>query len=232
MNPDFQSFFSDKLKEKGLSLKKLSEISGIALKHLENLNSGNLDALPPAPYIRGYLKKISEILEFDPEPWWQDLRREGEIVTSGNKDSLPQNRFAKKVANRKNWPIILIILIILAYFGFRSSKIFGRPEITTTYPPSEEVLIIQTKDITLQGNLRGGDKVMINGEATPINQDGSWQKTISLDPGPNIIEIAAKKFLGQETKITRNIIYEPHPESQKTEMLNSQGSGVTSTIEN
>lgn len=228
METDFKTFFSAKLKEKGLTLKKLSEVSGIALKHLENLNSGNFEALPATPYVRGYLQRISEILEFNPAPWWQSLKREEDIARSGNEDALPKNRFVKKSPAKKIW-IVILILIPLLYFGIRFSKIFGRPEITVAYPPSEAIVSVPTGEITLQGNLKGGDKVMLNGEAIPLNEDGSWQKGLLLTPGLNTIEITAKKFLGRETKIIRQVIYEPPLENGKKIILPASTSTSTST---
>ena len=212
---DFQSFLSAKLKEKNLNLRKLSEISGIALKHLENLNSGNFDDLPAAPYIRGYLKKISEILEFDPEEWWYILRTQNSIPSSGHEDELPKNRFLKKPPTKK---IILavIALIILSYFGFRFSKIFGRPEITITYPQGEGPLVSTSPEITLKGTLKNGDKILIGNEEITLASDSSWEKTVPLTSStPNNIEITAKKFLGRESKITLQILYEPPVETGK-----------------
>ena len=66
---DFASFFASRLKERGLTVKKLSELSGISQKDLQNLSEGDFDHLPPAPYLRGYTQKLSKILEFDPEFW-------------------------------------------------------------------------------------------------------------------------------------------------------------------
>jgi transcriptional regulator with XRE-family HTH domain len=210
---DFQSFLNAKLKEQGLTFKKLSEISGISLKHLENLNSGNISELPAAPYVHGYLLKLGQILDFDGDKWWQLLKEE-EISTSGAEDQLPKNRFSKKPLGKKIWLILAVFLIIL-YFGLRFSKIFGRPEIIITYP-KDNITVVNTNEIIITGELKGGDKIMLSSpvsEQIPIDTRGLWQKNIRLDSGANNIEITAKKFLGREAKITRQIIYEPPEET-------------------
>ncbi|MBI3589302.1 MAG: helix-turn-helix domain-containing protein [Candidatus Liptonbacteria bacterium] len=211
MENDFRAFLSAKLKEKGLTLKKLSELTGIILKHLENLNSGNLSDLPPSPYLHGYLIKIAEVLEFDAEEWWPVLKSEEEVSSSGAEDALPKNRFAKK-PHTKKISLALIGLVVLLLFGLRLPKIIGLPEIAVTYPSGDATLTVSAEEITVQGSLKGGDKVMLNGEAIPLNADGSWQKSILLAPGLNTIEITAKKFLGRETKVTRQVIYAPSEE--------------------
>lgn len=208
MNEDFQLFLAAKLKEKGLNLKKLSELTGIALKHLENINSGNWNDLPAAPYIRGYLVKISEILDFDPDKWW-DIMRSEEISVSGSSDALPKNRFTPKTRSKKIWIFGVVLILILAYFGLRFSQIFGRPEIIVNYPP-EDTVTTSSEEIIITGTLKNGDKLFINSESVLIEPNGTWQKSFTLGTNnPNVFEISAKKFLGRETKITRQIIFEP-----------------------
>ena len=154
-------------------------------------------------------------LEFDPEEWWYILRTQNSIPSSGHEDELPKNRFLKKPPTKK---IILavIALIILSYFGFRFSKIFGRPEITITYPQGEGPLVSTSPEITLKGTLKNGDKILIGNEEITLASDSSWEKTVPLTSStPNNIEITAKKFLGRESKITLQILYEPPVETGK-----------------
>lgn len=209
---NFPFFLVQRLKEKGLSLKRLSDLTGIALKHLENLNSGNTGDLPPAPYLRGYFQKIGDILEFDGERAWKEFQFENEIQTSGSEDSLPKNRFAKSAASKKTWVISVIMVIIAVIAIFRLPSILGRPQIDIAYP-SQELSGVKTSQILMRGKIEGGDKLTINHEDVIIKEDGTWQKSVFLQPGLNTIEITAKKFLGQETSILRQIIYEPPPET-------------------
>lgn len=208
MNEDFQLFLAAKLKEKGLNLKKLSELTGIALRHLENINSGNWNDLPAAPYVRGYLVKISVVLDFDPDEWWKIMRGE-EISVSGPSDALPKNRFTKRARSKKLIVFSVILIVILAYFGLRFSKILGRPEILVSYPP-EDTVTTSSEEIIVSGTLKNGDKLFINSEPVLIEKDGSWQKSFALSvSNPNIFEVTAKKIFGLETKIIRQIIFEP-----------------------
>lgn len=218
---DPQSFLANKLKEKGLTLKKLSELSGVALKHLENLNSGNFERLPPTPYLRGYLKKIGEILNFDGENMLKDLEREKLVTSSGPEDTLPKNRFSKKTHPGRVWGVVAIILVI-TFLSLRFSAIIGRPKLEVSHPSSEEIFVTSLKEISIRGNLRGGNKVSINGEEVIISEDGNWSKTIPLERGLNTIEITAKKFLGQEVSLLRQVLYESQednpllPENQES----------------
>ena len=42
-----------------------------------------------------------------------------------------------------------------------------------------------------------------------MESDGKFLKDYNLQPGTNEIEIKAKRFLGKEIKVVREIIYQP-----------------------
>jgi len=215
MNPEesrteFSQMLAEKMKERGLNLKRLSEISGIAMGHLEHLARGDFEELPPAPYVHGYLTRLAPLLDFEAEHWWNRLKLSG-IKTSGAEDKLPHNRFAKKSVKKYFWiPIVLILLVI--YLGSQIGKILGKP-IITIYEPSENITKTETSRFTVSGKLANGNEVKINGDTVFVAGDGAFQKEITLSPGPNTINVSAKKFLGSEVSTVRQIFYEPKQEA-------------------
>ncbi len=232
---EFQELLSSKIKESGLDIKKLSESSGIAEKHLENIITGNYSSLPAAPYLRGYFIKLGQILNVSGEELWKLFKEESEISSSGAKDRLPENRFTGKSSPKKTWIIVVVVVVIATYFGLRFSKILGKPSLTIYYP-EENLTTSSSSEIVFRGELRGGDKVTINvggsTEEVPVNDEGLWFKNIVLDPGLNVIEIKGKKFLGLETKTIRQVSYEPQPkiddgDQNKPEI--EEGNPATST---
>jgi hypothetical protein len=204
---DFKTFFAERLKARGYTLRKLSEISGIALDHLENLAEGRYDELPPAPYLRGYLERIGELLAFDPNPWWEQLKQGSAAQRPGPTDALPVNRFAPRPVTRYVWAAV-VIAIVIGYLVVRLPKILGRPDLAVTAPAAATVTVSEPA-FTLQGHLGNGDRVFVNGEPVTVASDGSWHYQLPLEPHLNTVTVSAKKFLGGETSITRQIIYEP-----------------------
>lgn len=204
---DFASFFSAKLKERGLTLRKLSELSGISMEDLKNMSEGDFAELPPAPYLRGYTARLAKILEFDPEIWWLHFERLGVLKHSGSDDRLPENRFALSRAARSRWVIAFAVVLVL-YGAIRFSRILGEP-VVTVLEPSAATAQVTASNITIRGIVEYADTVSVNGESVPVAADGSWQKTVSLEPGLNTIAIKSKKFLGRETSVIRQIVYEP-----------------------
>lgn len=129
----FEIFLRDRMKEKGVSLKKLSDLTGISINHIENMLRGDFEHIPPTPYFRGYLLRLGEILNFDAEAWWGKIKREEAVRESGPTDALPKNRFARK-SPAKTIAISAVILVILVVLGFALPHVLGRPAITITSP--------------------------------------------------------------------------------------------------
>lgn len=210
---NFSSFLSQKLKDRNLTVKKISELSGITEKHLELLLSGDFRRLPAAPYVRGYIGKLGEVLDFEGAAWWEVFKKEQAVRVSGPRDRLPQNRFSR-ASPLKLIGIGIVVVALFLYFGFRAPKIFGEPELQIATPGSSSSVMSQ-EDITLSGTLIDGDKVFINGERVSLEKDGSWQKRVMLHSGLNVFKIEGEKLLGGKVEVLRQVIYEV-PQSATT----------------
>lgn len=207
----FEQFFAEKIKERGVSLKKLSEMTGIAPAHIENLLRGDFENMPSAPYFHGYLLRIGEALGFDGEEWWVRLRKEGVVKNSGELDTLPRNRFIKQSPPNYLWWIGAGV-IVLIYLAFQAPHIFGNP-VLTVLSPSANPYITGSSTMTLAGTVSDANSLYLvsaDGEEEQIiiAADGSWQKGVLLGAGPNSFEILAKKFLGGATSVTEQIFYQ------------------------
>ncbi len=203
---DFETLLNEKLADRHMSLKQLSELSGIAIKHLENLSHGNYDQLPPAPYLRGYIFELGRILDFDAERWWENLKLMGVMKSSGRDDRLPKNRFSVKSA-RGYLGVGVVALLVILYLGLRFSNILGSPRVIIATPDGSLVQT-STNPLRVAGILQNGTYLTVNDNAVPVNADGSWSTDITLAPGPNPIKIVGKKFLGGETVVpTWSVFY-------------------------
>jgi transcriptional regulator with XRE-family HTH domain len=210
----FEQFFAEKIKERGISLKKLSDVTGIAPAHIESLLRGDHEHMPSAPYLHGYLVRLGSELGFDGEEWWAKFKKDGLVKNSGELDTLPKNRFIKQSPPKYLW-VIVAGIVILIYLGFQTPHIFGKPRLTVTFPDADPY-VTASSTFTLTGTVSDVDSLSLlgeSGEQEPIiiNPDGSWSKTVLLGVGPNPFEIAAKKFLGGETDVTENIFYQSVP---------------------
>ncbi|MGC9968204.1 MAG: helix-turn-helix transcriptional regulator [Minisyncoccia bacterium] len=214
----FEEFLAARLRDRGISLKRLSETTGIAPVHLENLLHGNFENMPSTPYFHGYLVRIGKVLDFDGEEWWEKIKKESSVKNSGSADKLPRNRFVKKEWPKSAWAIGIISLLIIIYLVVAFPRIFGKPKLTVTYPPQNPFATASTT-LTIMGTVNNADALYLssgNGSSSEeivIAPDGSWQKIVFIsgtEPNTlNTFELTAKKFLGGETTIIEQIIYAP-----------------------
>lgn len=193
---------------KGLTPKKIADMTGIPDRYIEMLLEGDASRLPPSPYVHGYIAKLSGILNFDKDTMWRLYQKESQLTKSGYADRLPNNRFAIRGISR-GWIItICIVIIFLIFGGYNIYGIISSPELIITVPASDGSTVAQ-ETILLQGKTNAAYTVTINDSEVYVAKDGSFQKEIQLQEGINTIEFTVRKFLGKKTNVVRRIIYAP-----------------------
>lgn len=203
-----KDFIAEKLDVKGFNLEKTFQATGIPKHYLEAIFKGAWHKLPPAPYTKGYFKKIEGLLEFETDSLWNKYQEEAEIKTSGAEDRLPENRFAIKTKNKKwLWPVLLGAALI-TYLSFNTARLIGVPKLEI-FAPFSATTITSWPDISVSGEINPKDKLLINGEEIYVDKSGRFQEDYKLQTGLNTFEFAAKKFLGKETKVVKQVIYQP-----------------------
>jgi transcriptional regulator with XRE-family HTH domain len=229
----FEQFFAEKIKERGVTLKKLAEMTGIAPAHIESLLRGDYESMPSAPYFHGYLTHLGAVLDFDGEEWWIKLKKEGVIKNSGELDTLPRNRFIRQSPPKYLWWIGAAI-IVLIYLAFQAPRIFGKPTLVVSFPDANPY-VTASSTFTLAGTVTGADSLYLVGadgeqEQIIIAADGSWQKGVLLGVGPNPFQISAKKFLGGETTVTEQIFYQTPGGTAPTSTSTASSPTATSSV--
>lgn len=205
----FQELFKEAIELRGLSLDRLAETTGVPKNYLENFISGDFKKLPPSPYVRGFLMKISAALGIDGNYLW-GVYEEEIIPLVKNSDRLPVNRFVSSRKNGKKIILTGIVLIFISiYLFFRIDNLLGTPKIEIRQP-AENGIVVNEQSIKLSGKaVNFFDKLTINDEEIFIKENGDFEKEYLLRPGGNKIEFKVKRFLGKEIKIEREIIYQP-----------------------
>lgn len=228
MPEEFSSFLAAKLRERRATLRHVAEATGIPEHVLSELLEGSTSHLPAAPYVHGYLVKLGEVLDFDGEEWWGQVKRSMHGVSSGVADRLPKNRFSRKRAPTWLLWVVPLALILATFAAFRFADIVGLPDIAIE-EPARDGAVVTSSVLTFRGTASAGSRVTVNGEEVPLSGEGTWQKEVSLQPGvPNDVTAEATKLLGRSRSASRRVFYEiPFAASTTTSTVPASG---TSTV--
>ena len=74
-----------------------------------------------------------------------------------------------------------------------------------TQPEDQSFVVHPT--IPLVGRTTVGTTVTVNGVAVPVDISGVFSTTVTLDPGPNLIEVQGISSAGEELNALRAVIY-------------------------
>ncbi len=85
----------------------------------------------------------------------------------------------------------------------------------TTGPVSLQVLspqdgaVVNAAQVLVSGTASPGAVVTVNDAILVVGGDGTFQSTVALDQGPNLVEVIASNASGSETTIDLTVTYEP-----------------------
>jgi len=82
----------------------------------------------------------------------------------------------------------------------------GALTLNVTQPMDES--IVRSNPITVSGNTKPGADIIIN-EISVAVENGHFSASVELEPGPNIIDIAARDSYGKEASRYITVIYVP-----------------------
>lgn len=198
----------ERVDAKGFNFEKIAQATEIPRHYLEAVFQGAWNRLPPAPYTRGYLKKLAAVLEINPNDLWVAYQNESEAKISGPMDRLPENRFAIKNLNQKWVWLTVLAAVLVVYISLNIDRFLGFPKLTVESPLGESLITV-FPTFNFSGEVNPEDRLFINGEEVFIDKIGQFQKNYSLQAGLNNFELVAKRFLGRETKVIKQIIYQP-----------------------
>ena len=199
------------LKDKNITITKLSELTGISERFLESLVEEKYEKLPPSPYVRNYFFKIADALGLDGQKLWQEHQKNTQLKKSGLNDRLPLNRYRPKPLNKTIVFLSIVVVLLTGYFIFRYDFFLGKPALSLTGQlMNSSDLVIAEPIIKIEGQVKSGDQLTINNEKVYVDEAGYFQKDFSLQTGLNIIQFRIKRFLGRETTITKQVLYLPN----------------------
>ena len=203
-------FLKEKRQAKNLTLAKLSELTKIQVYHLEALEAGQFEKLPPSVYRAGIFKRLAKFLDVDLDEITQMYRQETPMVegVSYNEIVIKPKKSSHFFLTQKKIVIffgLLLLVLLCAYVGYQFKFLIGLPNLAVD--PKED-MITRAESVIIKGRTDSGVYLTINGENLYVSSDGIFSKEIQLASGANIIEIKATNNFGKTTEIIRQIFRE------------------------
>jgi len=135
------------------------------------------------------------------------------------------------LTNRKK-VVTLIILILLALFGayiyYQSRNFLSGPIITIT-EPSNKFMVVDEEVLNIVGTAENISHLTLNGADISIDQNSSFNESLLLAEGFNIIEITGTdRFDHSQTEII-NITYKPIDLPELPAAIPSEDAGQATT---
>lgn len=216
---NFTEFLKEKRQGKNISLEKLSEITKIQLYHLEALEAGHFEKLPPSVYRAGIFKRLAKFLDVDETEFMEVYKNEIEsssVIPPSSSDinfsfqigDAPPKRNYYFILTPQNLMFLgggLLLILLSTYIWYQFNFLIGPPNLAI-----DRVEDFVTKDnvILINGKTDSGIDLTINGEKMYVASNGSFKKEVRLADGVNIVEIKAVNSFGKVTKIIRQVFKE------------------------
>lgn len=203
----------------GYDLKETERATKIRVRHLEMMESGKWEDMPPDVYVRGFLKNYADFLRLDAKKVISLYAKERGLKENVKKISNPAPEPPKKKKGKIKMPKVLVTpkrivigsallgaLLIIFYIGWQVSILAAPPKLEIANPTDNSKTLEQ--QLVVEGKTDAGADVFINDVPIGVDPEGGFKEKVSLQDGVNIIKVASKNKLGKITQISRTVLAE------------------------
>ncbi|EKD47482.1 MAG: DNA-binding protein [uncultured bacterium] len=197
---------------KAVTLDMMERHTHIQRKYLEALEQGRFECLPEPLYARNFIRAYARALEAD-ESYFLELYEE----ECGVCDLIGPMCSPRQKVDRKRFIIwnqmvrysalACLLLLIFGYIGWQVFSIIQPPSIVLL-SPATDVLIHEAR-LSVYGIVEGEASVFINGEPIVVNEDFTFDASVDLREGMNILVIEAERRYSRRAVIERSVVFDP-----------------------
>lgn len=196
-----------------LSVEAVGKKTGIKIKSLTGLESGDFKILPPDVYVLGFLRQLAQLYHVDAEILIEQFKKETGIqkqITqqlAARQAPWPKKYWQKLVVTPKILSLglgLAFVVVTVGYIVWEVWSINKIPVLEISTPVNNAV--ITSGSVTIGGKTDPGMIVTVNGQNLFVNDQGGFQTQLGLSPGLTEITIIAKNRFGKQTGKTLDII--------------------------
>lgn len=195
--------------EKLYSLEEVEKSIKIRKELLLALENDDYNKLPPATFVRGFIKNYSKFLGLDADKLLAIFRRDYEAKKH---PEVVLESFTKPVGDRQvlltpgrvlGVTVAIIIVGFFVYLWVQYSQFMGAPLLEIESPQDQQTVEIPT--ILVKGKTDPEVKVAVNNQEVGVDQSGRFQEEIKLSSSANDIIVVATSKFGQSSKVERKV---------------------------
>lgn len=199
----------------GIALAAIARSLHIPEKTLRAIEEGNFALLPPAVYVRGFLKQYAAVLGLDAVP----LVRAYDVERARAPVVAPHLPVSKRGHMGTGWWELvtprsvtlllgaLALALVLLYVVWQVRTYVRAPRLEVLEPSGQTE--VTSSSLTVHGRTDPTADVTINGERTVIREDGTFEELVALGEGVSTLRIVAKSIGDRETVVTREVLARP-----------------------
>jgi len=189
-----------------LSIDRVSQLTNIKAEYIALIEKNEFDALPPAVYVKGYIRTLAEVFGLEPEPLLALLRRDYKESTLGVLSTQESGTKRRPVLWRGStkWSALLVGALITTTIIYVAVQwlVSQRPPPLGVDSFSEMTEIAQNSVLT--GHTSPEAIVLINDVPVALRPDGSFNYPLSLEQtGLVTITIEARDQRGKVTTLEK-----------------------------
>lgn len=197
----------------GISLGDVERDLRIRRKYLEGLEENNFDLFPSVNYIKGFLQNYCRFLGLDEGKVLAIFRRqfnaEEELKLVYPGASVPLDEPLFKITPQRA-ALAAIIVILSGFFLY----LFSQLRLLTEPPPLiildlAENVVVESPVWLLKGKTSPSARILINGKAVHVRENGEFEQKVNLEEGVNELTIEAISSNDKKTTEVRSIRYQP-----------------------
>lgn len=227
---DLGEFLTAVRERLGLTQQEVFLASRVQPKHLAALEEGRFHDLPDPVYVKGYLRDLARLYRQDAAKLLAQFEAERQILENLETPMSPSSPESKPVFI----PRFVLSPRVLTFLGFGllafASLVYVYLQITSlSKPPKLELLspeqegIVDSSLLLLRGHAEPGAQVFLNSQPLVVDAEGNFRESLSLAPGVNRLELRAVSKFGQETVLSRQVIF---AEKEIAGDFTAQGAGA------
>lgn len=214
----------------GKTLEQVSLDTKIQKRFLSYIEENKFSYFDSEVFLTGFIKIYAKYLGLDTNKILALYRRSNpshkEIQTKKRENLKEKKSIGKKkiklgFLNPKTLTTIILslfLLTIFGYIGFQIYKFQTPPNIEISQPLDDSE--VTTEEIVVKGSVENDSVVEINDKPVDVEDDGSFEKEITLKQGSNIITVRARKNRNNtlETVKTLRVTYQVRDEEDIEEV--------------